>query len=126
MRSERGVTLIEFMISMAILAVVALTSFYVLTSARQMSESNRARLLALNVARSALEQIKNTPLISVSTMSTSALIPTNLPSGAITITTNPANVTAATTVATVTATVSWRGARNRQESLQVSTMRSRY
>lgn len=126
MNSERGVTLIEFMFSMAILGLVALMSFYVLTSARQMSESNRARLLALNAARSTLEQVKNTPLISVPTMSTSALIPSNLPSGAITITTNPAAVTAATTVATITVTVSWRGARNRTESLQLSTMRSRY
>jgi prepilin-type N-terminal cleavage/methylation domain-containing protein len=126
MRSERGVTLIEFMVSMAILGLVALTSFYVLTSARQMSESNRARLLALNTARSTLEQIKNTALISVPAMSTSSLIPSNLPGGAITITTNPANITATTTVATITVRVQWLGARNRTESLQISTMRSRY
>lgn len=126
MNSERGVTLVEFMISMAILGLVALSSFYVLTSARQMSESSRARLLALNTARSVLEQAKNTPLVSVPTMNTAALVPAALPSGAITITTNPSTVTSTTTVATITVNVSWRGSRNRQESLQVSTMRSRY
>lgn len=135
MKSERGVTLIEFMVSIAILATVALTSFYTLTVARQVSESSRYRLLALNVARSALERVKNTALISVPGMSTTGLLPVNpttgvlpgpLPSGAIAINTNPSVISAATNVATVTVTVSWRGSSNRQEQIQVSTMRSRF
>ncbi len=125
MKSEQGVTLIEFMFSIAILAIVVLSSFFILSSAKQMSENSRYRLMALNTARSTLEQIKNTPLANVGAIVTSSFVPAALPSGAVTITTNPAILTSST-IATVTVTVSWRGPRNRQESLQLTTMRSRY
>jgi prepilin-type N-terminal cleavage/methylation domain-containing protein len=126
MTSEKGVTLIEFMVSIAVLALIALTSFYMLTAARQMSESSRFRLQAANTARSVVEQIKNTPLVSVPSMSTTALVPANLPGATITLNTNPSPVTASTTVATITVTVGWTGPRNRPQTLQVTTMRSRY
>lgn len=124
-KSQRGLGMIEFMFSMAILAIVALTSFYSLTTAKQMSEDSRYRLTAVNAARTTLEQIKNTALASVSSISTSSFVPATLPSGTITIATNPASI-GSSTVATVTVTVSWRGAKNRQQQLQVSTMRSIY
>lgn len=126
MRNERGLTIIEFMISLAVLSIVVLSAFYILTAARQMSEASRSRLLAINAARSAVEQIKNTPLANVGAISTAALIPSNLPSGTMTITTNPSSGLSSATIATVTVTVNWRGSKNRQESLQVTTMRSRY
>lgn len=126
MRSrERGLTIIEFMMSLALMALVAISGFYVLTSAKQMSESSRSRLLAANAARSALEQIKNTALASVGSLTTSSFIPSGLPSGTMTITTNPSPIGTAK-VATVTVTVNWRGPKNRQEQLQVTTMRSIY
>lgn len=125
MGSERGLTLIEFMISIALMALVAVSSFYILTAARQMSESSRSRLLAANAARSALEQIKNTALANVTSISTASLIPSALPSGSMTITTNPSSI-GTSKIATVTVTLNWRGARNRLEQLQVSTMRSVY
>jgi prepilin-type N-terminal cleavage/methylation domain-containing protein len=125
MKSEKGLTLIELMISLALMALVSVTGFYILTAAKQMSESSRSRLLAANAARSALEQIKNTGLQNVGALSTSGFIPSTLPGGTMTIATNPANLSSAT-IATVTVTVNWQGPRNRTEQLQISTMRSAY
>ncbi len=126
MKNQYGFGMVEFMFSMAILAIVSLTSFYALTTAKQLSEDSRSRLAALNAARSALERIKTTALANVSSISTASLVPSNLPSGSMTISTNPAAIISSTTVATVTVTVSWRGAKNRAQQLQVSTMRSVY
>ncbi len=123
--SERGVSVVEFMFSMAILTIVTLSSFFILTNAKQMVEDARYRVLALNAARSTLEQIKNTALANVSSVSTTSFVPVALPQGAITITTNPSPINAAT-VATVTVSVAWQGSRNRAQTLQVSTMRSLY
>ena len=124
-KNEKGMTLIELMLSFVVLSIVLVSSFFVLTAAHQMSMESRTRLLALNAGRSVLEDIKNTALTNVSSINTSSYVPAALPSGAITITTNPANVSSST-VATVTVTVSWRGPRNRLLSLQLSTMRSIY
>lgn len=122
---QRGFTLIELMISAFILVTVCGSAVYALTQAQAMSIENRQRLLAMHAARSTLETIKNTPLQNLGSISTSSLVPTGLTNGSITIATNPANLTGVT-IATVTVTVSYRGAKNMVRSLQVSTMRSLY
>jgi Tfp pilus assembly protein PilX len=122
---QRGLTLIELMLSFGILALVVVSSFYTLMIAHQMSEDSRYRLLALNAARSVLEEVKITPLANVRGIVTANFVPNNLPRGAITITTNPVVLTGAQ-VATVTITVTWRGAANKRGQLEITTMRSRY
>ncbi len=121
----KGFTLIELALSLFILTLIAVSSAFVLISTRQLSEGSRGKLLASNAAHSALETIKNTALASVSGINTSSFIPASLPSGAMTITTNPVDVTGQQ-IATVTVAVTWRGPKNRLETLEVTTMRSRF
>ena len=124
-RNQKGLTLIEMMVSMVILSTVLLSSVFVLVQARQTSEEARTRLLATNAAKSVLDVIKNTALTSVSAINTTSYIPAGLTNGAITITTNPANVTGLT-VATVTVRVSWTGPKNATKQIDFTTMRSSY
>lgn len=123
--TQKGLTLLEMLFSMAIFSLVVLTSFYALTMAHQLSQESRQRLLALNAARSALEEIKNTNLPNVPSISTAQFVPAGLRNGAMTIQTNPANVSAAA-IATVTVNVTWLGNKNRNMTLSFTTMRSRY
>ena len=122
---EKGMALLELMLSAAIMTVVLLSCYFVLISAHHMSQESRSRLLALNAARSTLEAIKTTALVNVPAINTQGFISADLPGGAIAITTNPANL-AGVTVATVTVTVSWRGPKNIPKTLQFTTMRSIY
>lgn len=124
-KNQKGLTLIELMFSMFLLAVTVITSFYVLTAAHHMSEASRGRLLALNAARSIMEQIKETPLTAVPAINAAQFISPELRNGAAVITTNPANL-AGVQVATVTVTVNWTGPRNRPSTIQFTTMRSRF
>ncbi len=125
LRSRKGMTLVEVLAALTILLPTLLSAFYVLVVAQTMSQESRDRLLALNAARSTLETIKDTALTSVPNINTASFIPANLKNGAITITTNPANL-GGQSLATVTITVNWLGPKNRARSLQVTTMRSRY
>lgn len=123
--ANRGFTLIELMMSMGLIALVLLASFYALMQAHYLSVESRSRLLALNAARSTIEAVKTTSLTAVPSMATAGYIPADLPNGAITIATNPSVLTNVS-LATVTVTVTWRGPKNALRSLQLSTMRSRY
>ena len=123
--NQKGLTLIELMVSFFFLALIVLSSIYVLTAAHQMSEESRGRLLALNAARSTLEAVKQTTLTAVPAINTAPFVPAELRNGAIAIATNPVNL-AGVQIATVTVTVSWNGPRNRPLTLQVTTMRSRF
>ncbi len=124
-REQAGFTLIELMISTFILVIVMGSAMYALNQAQMMTAESRSRLLAMNAARSTLETIKNTALVNVTGINTASLIPAGLPNGTVTIATNPASL-AGVTVATVTVTVNWRGPKNMNRSLQISTMRSIY
>lgn len=124
-KGNRGFTLIELMISMFILVIALGSAAYALSYAQYMSADSRQRLLALHAARSTLETIKNTGLTNVASINTAGFIPTGLTNGAVTISTNPANL-AGVTIATVTVTVSWTGPRNMARTLRISTMRSIY
>jgi Tfp pilus assembly protein PilV len=124
-RNERGVLLIEVLFAFLLLALVVISAGGLLIKTAQMSEDNRGRLLALQAAQSALETIKDTSLTSLATINTASFVPTYLKNGTLTIQTNPA-IDANTQIATITVTVSWRGAMNRSQQLQVSTMKSRF
>ena len=124
-KNETGVLLLEVLFAFFLLGLVIVSSGGLLIKTAQMSENNKGRLLALQTAQSALETIKDTNLTAFATINTTAFIPAGLSQGAVTIQTNPANLTGVD-VATVTVTVSWRGASNRAQQLQVSTMRSRF
>ena len=123
-QNKKGALLLELLFAFVLLAFVVVSSGGLLTKAAQMSETNKGRLLALQAAQSALETIKDTPLTSITSVNTAALIPANLYRGSITIQTAPATITTATQIADVFVTVSWRTAANRLQSLQVSTRRS--
>ena len=125
LEKENGLTLVELMFSILILGIVLLSCLYTLQEAHNLSKDARCKLLAMNAARSVLETIKNTALVNVPAINTAGLVPADLPSGTITIATNPANLNAAA-VATVTITVNWRGSKNMLKNIQVTTMRSIY
>lgn len=115
----------EVLFATGIVTLVVASAVYVLLMAFHMSEESRNRLLALNTARSVLEEIKDTPIASVADLDVEDLIPEELVGGTIDITTNPADASAEV-LATVTVTVSWNGAKNRGQTLSITTMRSAY
>lgn len=121
---RKGFTLLEFVISVGLLAFVVLTSMKVLTEAHFMAQEARHRLLAANAARAVLETVKNTPLANVGAINTAQFVPADLPAGAIAIQTNPANLAGAQ-IATVTVRVTWRNPKNIPATLRISTMRWR-
>lgn len=124
-QGQKGLTLLELMLSFALLALVVLSAYYVLISALQMSEEARYRLLALNAARSTLEAVKDTPLQNISSITTDDFVPADLPNGTITILTNP-NPVGNAVLATVTVRVGYTGAKNMPRQLEITTMRSRF
>ncbi len=124
-RAERGMTLIELILSAAVMAIVLLSGLFALDESHRLASEARYKLLAMNAARSTLETVKNTALVNVPAINTAGLVPADLPGGGITITTNPANLVGAT-VATVTVTVNWTGTKGIPKNLQVTTMRSIY
>ena len=126
LRNLKGFLLLELLFAFGLLAFVVISSGGLLIKSAQMSEDNKARLLALQTAQSAIETIKDTPLTSLPNINTANFIPAGLSQGAVAIQTNPATILASTQIATVTVTVSWRGAMNRAQQLQVSTMKSRF
>lgn len=124
-RNQKGISLVEMVMSVTILSIAVLAGAYILLQARQMGEESRQRLVAANVAKTVLETVKNTALANVSAISTTGLVPATLPGGTISITTNPANVSGQS-LATVTVRVQWTGPRNSTRTLDVSTQRSSY
>ncbi len=125
--SRTGFTLIEVLVSLAVLVTVLGTTSAALVSAQQFSEESRARLLAMNAARTVLETVKQTPLSQITAINLSNLVPSALKNGAITMATSSATgVLSVDPIATVTVTVSWIGPKNRTETLQLTTMRSKY
>ena len=126
LKSEKGVLLIEVLFAFFLLCIVVVSSGGLLIKTAQMSEDNKGRLLALQAVQSTLETIKDTPLTSLATIDTTAFVPSFLKEGAVTIQTNPATITSSTQIATITVTVAWRGAMNRPQQLQISTMKSRF
>lgn len=123
--NQKGFTLVELMFSTAILGLVVLLSFKLLTSAHQMSQESRYRLIAANTVRSILEEVKDTPLQLVTSIDTSVYIPTDIPNGAVQILTNPGNLAGAS-LATVTIRMTWTNPRGFPGVLEVTTMRSSF
>ena len=124
-RRRKGLTLLELLVSLTIYSVAIVSAVFALTSAHQLSEESRGRLLALNAARTTLETVINTPLVNIPNINTAALVPAGLRNGAVAIRTNPANLAGAQ-IATVTVVVTWTGPKNMPKTLEVTTMRSRF
>ena len=125
-QNGRGLTLIELLVATAVVSIAMLASAFMVLQGRQMAVDARTKLLAVNAARSVLEAVKDTPLTALSTITLSSYVPSALPSGSITLTTNPSSIISTTTIATLTVTVSWRASRNRTQTLAISTQRSAY
>lgn len=123
--NQKGFTLIELMFSTAIFGLVVLLSFKLLTTAHQMSQESRYRLIAANSIRSILEEVKDTPLELVTSIDTGVYIPTDLPNGAVQILTNPANLSGAE-LATVTVRMTWTNPKGLPGVLEITTMRSEF
>jgi Tfp pilus assembly protein PilV len=123
---KKGVLLAEVLFAFLLLALVVISSGGLLIKTAQMSEDNKSRILALQAAQSALETIKDTSLTSLATINTASFVPAYLKNGAMTVQTNPATITTNTQIATITVTISWQGAMNRTQRLEVSTMKSRF
>ena len=124
-KREKGMTLIELLFSMLILGGVLISGLYAMTEAHNLAAESRARLLAMNAARSVLETIKNTDLVNVPGINTVPFVPADLNSGTIVITTNPSPI-GANSWARVTVTVNWRTPKNVLKNVQFTTMRSIY
>jgi type II secretory pathway pseudopilin PulG len=122
-QAEKGLTLIELLISLGLLILITGSALSVLNAAQQTSEDSRSRLLALNAARSLLEEIKDTPVQEIGTIRVADYIPQNLCRGNVTLLTNPSTI-GSSQLATITVRVSWVGSNNRPQSLDVTTMRS--
>ena len=123
----KGFTLIEILVSLGLLTMLLGTSIAALIGARQYSEESHGRLLAMDAARSVLETVKGTSLQQVPNIGLSSFVPSELKNGSISMTTSSATGNLAVDpVATVTVTVSWKGPRNMNETLELTTMRSKY
>ena len=122
-QAEKGLTLIELLISLGLLILITGSALSVLNAAQQTSEDSRSRLLALNAARSLLEEIKDTPVQEIATIRVADYIPQNLCRGNVTLLTNPSTI-GSSQLATITVRVSWVGSNNRPQTLDVTTMRS--
>lgn len=123
--SQKGFTLVEVMLSTFVLVLVVGSALFALRQSQMMAEESRLRLLAMHAARTTLETIKDSALASVTAISTTGIVPEDLPNGEIEITTNPTVLTGVT-VATVTVTVTYTGPNNMPRTLEITTMRSIY
>lgn len=122
---NRGFTLLEFLFSLGIFTILLTFSLYALGEGHRLSQVSRQRLKALSAVRSTLETVKNTSLTAVSSIDTSAFAAT-LPSGSITISTNPNPITGSTQIATITVRATWTGPKNISYKLDATTMKSRF
>ena len=122
---QHGTTLIEMLIALVVLVVAAGAMAMSISVAQSQAEEARGRLLALQAARSVIENIKDTAVDNLLTIDTSTYLPQGLADAAIDLATNPA-APAGQDLVTATVTVSWTGPRGRAMSLRLSTMRSRY
>lgn len=110
---------------MLVLAVGAGAMAGSLAAAQRTAEESRGRLVALQTARSVLEQVKRTAVDDLPTLDTDALLPDTLNDVSIDLGTNPA-IPVGQDLVTVTVTVSWTGPGGRPMSVELTTMRSRY
>lgn len=120
-RNQRGMTLVEMMMSFGLLALVVLSNYFVLMQAQYMSIDSRRKLIALNAARTALEVVKDTPYGSVAALSFTPYVPADLPNAAITMQRNAVNPNS-----TITINVTYLGAKNIPKTVSLTTMKSLY
>lgn len=114
--AKRSFTLLELMITSAILivSIAGLLSVYV--NALILDETNRETVIAANDAQYVLEQIKSVAFANIGSYTSPTL--TNLTSESIP---NPTVTTISTRVKQVTVTVNWTGRRSRPRSFSLTT-----
>lgn len=118
-------TLLEVLFSFAILTLVALTAVKLSVVSHQLTQDTQLKLLAMGAARSVMENVRMTPLTDVPNISTSTYVPTDLPGGALSITTSPSNLSGVD-IATITVRASWTGSRGRARTFDLTTVKTRY
>lgn len=131
-----GFTLIELLVSAFIFLFAIGAALATFHSASQLSETARNRMVALHDASAVLEEVKAVQLSQIST-----IVPTQfrsqilddnnqlvnaLDNENIVLTTNPAVIDGATTLATVTVTVTWEDVGGRPFTLSMTTQKSGY
>lgn len=121
-KHDKGFTLAELLISVAIFALTFLIAAFAMSTANQLAQESRGRLLALNTARSILETVKNTALANIGNIDEQDFVPANLPNGSATIDTAAINAN----LSTVTVTVTWTGFKGIPKTLQLTTRRSAF
>lgn len=124
-RCQAGMSMLEVLISFAVLALVSLTAVKLGVDSQRLTQDTQLKLLATGAARSVMEVVRTTPLTDVPSISTASYIPTDLPGASIAITTSPSNLTGVD-IATITIRVSWIGSQNRTRTMDVTTMKTRY
>ncbi|MBU1864064.1 MAG: type II secretion system GspH family protein [Candidatus Omnitrophica bacterium] len=128
-RNKCGFTLVEVIVSLALLVITSAGALYAIHMANILSIEAKEMTIAMNDARSVLEQVKITGLSSLpnnTTVNASTLwanlatfISNNLASEQVQITGG-----SGASLRQITVTVSWIGPRNRAKSVQFTTLKS--
>jgi len=128
-KSTRGFTLIELMLSLALVLIASAGMLEAINASNLLSIEAREATIAMNDARAVLERVKITSLASLPNNGTlnagsiwadlNTFVSNSLANQQITVTGD-----AGTSVRQITVTVSWTGPRNKAEAVQFSTMKS--
>lgn len=113
---RKGFTLLELMITSAILLISIAGLLTVYVNALILDETSRETIIAANDAQYVLEQIKSVAFANIGSYASPTL--TNLTNESIP---NPTVTTISTRVKQVVVTVSWTGKRNRPRSFSLTT-----
>jgi len=124
-RGQAGMTMLEILISFAVLALVSLTAIKLSINSQQLTQDTQLKLLATGAGRSVMELVRSTPLTDVPSIITTPYIPADLPGATIALTTSPGNL-AGVDIATITIRVSWTGSQGRPRTMDLTTLKTRY
>jgi len=129
LKNKRGMTLIEVVISLAILVIASAGALQAIFTSNILSVEAKETTIAMNDARAVLERVKITSLGSLPSDATidgftvwadlGTTISNNLNQEQILITGGNGN-----TVRQITVTVNWVGPRNKAKSVQFTTLKS--
>ena len=129
MIDEKGLTLIELIISLLIIVITSAGALQAIHAANILSIEAKETTIAMNDARAVLERVKITPLSSLPTDATvyantiwadlATFISNNLSGQQVQVTGG-----SGASLRQVTVTVSWIGPRNKQKSVQFTTLKS--
>jgi len=128
-RNKKGFTLVELMVSLLIIVITSAAALHAIYSANILSIESKETTIAMNDARAVLEQVKITSLSSLPSNTTisadniwadlATFISNNLNGEQILITGG-----SGMSLRQITVTVNWNGPRNKQKSVQFTTLKS--